>query len=52
MYGNTVHVKRFLVEGTVTPLVTVGFSFDDEPTVNSKGELGVATSGSHNLMRH
>jgi len=23
----------------------VGFSFDDEPTVNSKGELTVATSG-------
>ena len=32
-------------------LVTVGFSFDDEPTVNSKDELTVATSGSHNLRR-
>jgi hypothetical protein len=29
----------------------VGFSFDDEPTVNSQGELAVATSGSHNLRR-
>jgi hypothetical protein len=31
---------------TVTGLVAVGFSFDDEPTVNSKDELTVATSGS------
>jgi len=27
---------------TVSALVTVGFSFDDEPTVNSNGELTVA----------
>ena len=32
-------------------LATVGFSFDDEPTVNSQDELAVATSGSHNLRR-
>jgi hypothetical protein len=31
--------------------VTVSFSFDDEPTVNSKNELTVATSGSQNLRR-
>jgi hypothetical protein len=36
---------------TVTDLVTVDFSFDAEPTVNSKDELAVATSGSHNLGR-
>jgi hypothetical protein len=36
---------------TATALVTVGFSFDDEPTVNSQDELTVATSGSHNLRR-
>jgi hypothetical protein len=35
----------------ITALVTVGFSFDDEPTGNSKDELPVATSGSHNLRR-
>jgi hypothetical protein len=31
----------------------VGFSFDDEPTVNPawRHELTLATSGSHNLMR-
>ena len=51
MYGYTVRVKRFLVEATVTPFVTVGFSFDEEPTVNSRYELAVATSGSHNLSR-
>jgi hypothetical protein len=34
-----------------TALVTVGFSFDDELTVNSQDELAVATSGSHNLRR-
>jgi len=32
-------------------LVTVRFSFDDKPTVNSQDELAVATSGSHNLRR-
>ena len=32
-------------------LVTVGFVFQDEPTVNSQDELTVATSGSHNLRR-
>ena len=31
--------------------MAVGLSFDDEPTVNSKDELTVATSGSHNLRR-
>ena len=31
--------------------MTLGFSFDDEPTVNSKNELTVATSGSHNPRR-
>src|SRR5208337_1688886 len=36
---------------TACAVVTVGFSFDDEPTVNSKDELTVATSGSHNLRR-
>ncbi len=35
----------------VNAFVTMGFSFDDEPTVNSQDELAVATSGSHNL-RH
>jgi hypothetical protein len=30
---------------TVTALVTVGFSFDDDPTVNSEGELAGAASG-------
>src|SRR5208282_2922745 len=51
MYAYTVHVKRFMVEATVTPFVTVGFSFDDEPTVNSKNELTVATSGPQDLRR-
>jgi hypothetical protein len=36
---------------TVTAFVTVGFSFDDEPTVNSQDELAVATSGPQNLRR-
>ena len=44
MYGYTVHVKRFMVQATATAFVTVGFSFDDELTVNSKDELSVATS--------
>jgi hypothetical protein len=35
----------------VTAFVTVGFSFDDEPTVNSKDELPVAASGLQNLSR-
>jgi hypothetical protein len=43
MYGYTVHGKRFMVEAPVTALVTVGFSFDDEPTVNFKNGLTVAT---------
>jgi hypothetical protein len=51
MYGYTVHVKRFMVEATVTAFVTVGLSFGDGPTVNSKDELTVATSGPHNLRR-
>ena len=36
---------------TFSALVTVGFSFDDEPGVNSKNELTVATSGSQDLTR-
>jgi hypothetical protein len=36
MYGYTVRVKRFLVEATVSPFMTVAFSFDDQPTVNSR----------------
>ncbi len=36
---------------TARALVIVGSSFDDKPTVNSKGELTVATSGSSYLMR-
>jgi len=32
-------------------LVTVNFSFDAEPTVNSQAELALATCGSHNLRR-
>jgi hypothetical protein len=51
MYGYTVHVKRFIVEATITAFGTVAFHFDDEPTVNSQDELAVATSGSHNLRR-
>jgi hypothetical protein len=35
----------------VIALVTVGFSFDGEPTVNSQDELTVATSGSQGLSR-
>ena len=27
------------------------FSYSDEPTVNSRGELAMATAGSHNLPR-
>jgi hypothetical protein len=34
-----------------TTFVTVGFSFDDEPTITSQEELAMATSGSHNLRR-
>jgi hypothetical protein len=33
----------------ITVLVTMSFSFDDEPRVNSQDELAVATSGSVNL---
>ena len=51
MYGYTVRVKRFLVEATVTTFVTVCFSSDDEPTVNSKDESTVATSGSQDISR-
>jgi hypothetical protein len=36
---------------TVSALATVGFSFDDESTVNSKDGLTVTTSGSQNLRR-
>jgi hypothetical protein len=36
---------------TITAFVAEGFSFDDEPMVNSKRELTVATSGPHNLRR-
>ena len=49
MYGYTVHVKRFLMEATISAFL--GFSFEDERTVNSKNEFAVATSGSHNLRR-
>jgi hypothetical protein len=50
MYGYTVHVKRFVVEATVTAFVTLGISIDREPTVNCKNELtwrpaGHTTSG-------
>jgi hypothetical protein len=31
--------------------LTVALCHDDEPTVKSKDELPVATSGSHNLRR-
>ncbi|MGA9055288.1 MAG: hypothetical protein WB763_02130, partial [Terriglobia bacterium] len=41
----------YWIAATVTALVTVGVFFDDEPTVNSKHELTVATSGSQNLSR-
>jgi len=51
MYGYTVHVKRFMVEAAVAAFVTAGFSFNDDPTVNSQAESAVATSGSHNLRR-
>ncbi|MGD1103459.1 MAG: hypothetical protein ABSA59_15520 [Terriglobia bacterium] len=44
-------MRGFKRAATVSALVTVGFSFDDEPTVNSQDELAVATSGSHNLRR-
>ena len=36
---------------TASALATVGFSFDDESTVNSKDGLTVTTSGSQNLRR-
>jgi len=36
---------------TATAFEIAGFPFADEPTVNSKNELTVATSGSHNLRR-
>ena len=42
MYGYAVHVKRFMVVTKVSALATVGFSFDDEPTVNSQNALTVA----------
>ena len=32
-------------------LVPVRLSFHDEPTINSHGELAVATSAPHNLRR-
>jgi len=35
----------------VTALITVTFSSDDEPTIDSQDELAVATSGSYNLSR-
>jgi hypothetical protein len=49
MYGYTVHVKGFMMEATISAFL--GFSFEDERTVNSKNEFAVATSGSHNLRR-
>ena len=36
---------------TISALVTVGFSIDDEPTANSKDDLTVVTSGSQDLRR-
>ena len=41
----------YWIAATVTALVTVGVFFDDEPTVNSQGELAFAASGSRNLRR-
>jgi hypothetical protein len=38
-------------DATDNAVLTVGFSFDDEPTVKSQDELTVATSGPHNLIR-
>jgi hypothetical protein len=38
MYGYTVHVKRFLMEGTVTVFVAVGISFDNELTWLARSE--------------
>ena len=35
----------------VNAQVTMGVSFEDEPTVNSQDELAVATSASYNLRR-
>ena len=35
----------------VTAFVTVDYSFDAKPTVNSPDELAVATSGPHNHRR-
>ena len=49
MYGYTVRVKGFMMEATISAFL--GFSFEDERTVNSKNEFAVATSGSHNLRR-
>ncbi|MGD0695083.1 MAG: hypothetical protein ABSB82_09540, partial [Terriglobia bacterium] len=43
--------KRLHILATVTALSSVGFSFDDEPTVNSKDELTVPTFGSSDLRR-
>ncbi len=37
-------LKRVAMVSPQPPLVTVGFSFDDEPTVNSQDEQTVATS--------
>jgi hypothetical protein len=45
------NAKREKRVAKVTALVAMGFSFDDEPTVNSQDEMAVATSGSHNLSR-
>jgi len=43
-YRFTTNVKRVATVSPRRPLVTVGFSFDDEPAVNSKNESTVATS--------
>ncbi|MGD1103586.1 MAG: hypothetical protein ABSA59_16170 [Terriglobia bacterium] len=37
---------------TVSALITMGFSFDDEPTVNSQNELAVATSPIFPVAHH
>jgi len=51
LHQNLYCVKIRFTAAAARALVSVAFSFDDEPTVNSQGELAVATSGSHNLRR-
>jgi hypothetical protein len=49
--GSSSALRLLVSHATVSALITVGLSFDDEPTANSKDELTVAASGSHNLRR-